>query len=82
MAIAFSFGLSVELVPDILKQMPEIIRNIFTSGITTGGVAAILANILIQIKEEKVEDGQSAVSAPAAAHPDTKSTTANNTKRI
>lgn len=58
MAIAFSFGLSVELVPDILKQFPEMIRNIFTSGITTGGVAAILANILIQIKEEpnSVED--------------------------
>ena len=83
MAIAFSFGLSVELVPDILKQMPEIIRNIFTSGITTGGVAAILANILIQIKEEKVEDGQSAVSSQAAAtKTEKKSTTDNNTKRI
>ena len=53
MAISFSFGLSVELVPDILKQCPEVIRNIFTSGITTGGVAAILSNMLIQIKEEK-----------------------------
>lgn len=58
MAISFSFGLSVELVPDVLKQFPEMIKNIFSSGITTGGVAAIVSNILIQIKEEpqSIED--------------------------
>ncbi len=51
-AISFSFGLSVELVPEILSQLPETIRNIFSSGITTGGVMAILTNALIQIKED------------------------------
>ncbi len=51
MALSFSFGLSVELVPDILSQLPEVLRNIFASGITTGGVTAILANLLIRIKE-------------------------------
>ena len=51
-AISFSMGLSVELVPEILTQLPETVRNIFSSGITTGGVAAILANALIHIKEE------------------------------
>lgn len=51
-AISFSFGLSVELVPEILAQLPETVRNIFSSGITTGGVAAILSNALIRIKEE------------------------------
>ena len=51
-AISFSFGLSVELVPEILAQLPDTVRNIFSSGITTGGVAAILANALIHIKEE------------------------------
>ena len=51
-AISFSFGLSVELVPEILSQLPETVRNIFSSGITTGGVAAILTNALIQIKED------------------------------
>ena len=50
MALSFSLGLSVELVPEILNNMPEIIKNIFSSGITTGGVTAILANILIRIK--------------------------------
>ena len=51
-AISFSLGLSVELVPEILTQFPETVRNIFSSGITTGGVAAILANALIRIKED------------------------------
>lgn len=50
-AISFSFGLSVELVPEILSQLPETIRNIFSSGITTGGVMAILTNALIHIKD-------------------------------
>jgi xanthine permease XanP len=50
-AISFSFGLSVELVPEILCQLPEAIRSIFSSGITTGGVMAILTNALIRIKE-------------------------------
>lgn len=51
-AISFSFGLSVELVPEILSQLPEAIRNIFSSGITTGGLVAILTNALIHIKED------------------------------
>lgn len=41
MALSFSLGLSVELVPEILSQLPETVRNIFSSGITTGGVTAI-----------------------------------------
>ena len=51
LALSFSFGLSVELVPEILIQLPETFKNIFTSGITTGGLTAILANALIRIKE-------------------------------
>lgn len=51
MAISFAMGLSVELVPGILDKMPDIIKNIFSSGITTGGLTAIIANALIRIKE-------------------------------
>ena len=51
MAVSFSLGLSVELVPEVLSQLPEVLRNIFSSGITTGGLTAILANALINIKE-------------------------------
>lgn len=51
-AISLSLGLSVELVPDILCQLPDTLHNIFSSGITTGGLTAIIANVLIQIKED------------------------------
>lgn len=51
MALSFSLGLSVELVPDILSRLPDTWRNIFSSGITTGGLAAICSNVLIRIKE-------------------------------
>ena len=61
LAIAFGLGLGVELcpqvqingngVPWILKFAPDMVRNIFSSGLVTGGIAAILANALIRIKE-------------------------------
>jgi len=61
LAISFGLGLGVELcptvmlngnsVPWILKFAPDMIRNIFSSGLVTGGVAAILANACIRIKE-------------------------------
>ncbi len=51
MALSFSFGLSVELVPEILSQLPQGISNLLSSGITTGGIVAILSNMLIRIKE-------------------------------
>ncbi len=52
-AISFSMGLGVELIPDILSHLPETVKNIFSSGITTGGVAAILSNMLIKIKDKE-----------------------------
>ncbi len=52
LAISFSMGMSVELVPDILSQMPSVIKSIFSSGITTGGVTAMIANACIRVKAE------------------------------
>ena len=50
LAISFACGLGVELVPNILSQLPTAISGIFSSGITTGGVVAIVANVVIRIK--------------------------------
>lgn len=50
-ALSFSLGLAVELVPDILCQLPDTLQRVFSSGITTGGLTAILSNALIRIKE-------------------------------
>lgn len=51
LALSFSMGLSVELVPEILSQLPDTVQSIFSSGITTGGLMAILSNAMIHIKE-------------------------------
>lgn len=63
MAISFAMGMSVELVPGILDKMPTAIHNIFSSGITTGGITAIVANALIRIKN--VPDSQKSVKKNA-----------------
>ena len=65
LALAFGLGLGVELcpqvtvngngVPWILKFAPDMVRNIFSSGLVTGGVVAILANALIRIREDGVD---------------------------
>ena len=55
LAVSLSLGLGVELMPDILNTAPEVVKGIFSSGITTGGLAAIIANVLIRVKEDKTE---------------------------
>lgn len=52
LAVSLSLGLGVELMPDILTHAPETIKGIFSSGITTGGLTAIVANVLIRVKED------------------------------
>ena len=44
LAVSLSLGLGVELIPDILINAPDAIKGIFSSGITTGGLTAIVAN--------------------------------------
>lgn len=46
-AAAFGLGLGVELVPDILKVLPEAVRIIFRSGITTGGLTALVLQAVL-----------------------------------
>lgn len=51
LAVSFACGLGVELVPEILNNMPTWIQGTFKSGIATGGLVAIVSNIVIRIKE-------------------------------
>ena len=46
-AISLGLGLGVAQVPDILAHMPELFRNIFSSGVATGGIAALILNIVL-----------------------------------
>lgn len=53
LAVSLSLGLGVELMPDVLQNAPEAIKGIFSSGITTGGLTAIIANVVIRVKDEE-----------------------------
>ena len=46
-AISLGLGLGVAQVPQILEHLPELFRNIFSSGVATGGIAALLLNIIL-----------------------------------
>ena len=46
-AISLALGLGVAQVPQILEHLPELFHNIFSSGVATGGIAALLLNIIL-----------------------------------
>ena len=51
-AVSLGLGLGVTMVPEVLKHFaPAEIKNVFASGITTGGLAAILLNLLLPHKK-------------------------------
>ncbi len=47
MAVSFGLGLGVTLVPDALKQLPDLVRNVFGSPITVAGLSAILLSLVL-----------------------------------
>ena len=47
MAVSFGLGLGVAMVPDLLKEMPKMVQNIFGSAVTMSGLSAILLNTLL-----------------------------------
>lgn len=46
LSVSLGLSLGVEYIPEILQNMPKIVRNVFGSPISTGGITAILLNIL------------------------------------
>ena len=47
-AVSLGLGLGVTMVPEVLKNFaPAEIRSVFSSGITTGGLAAIFLNLVL-----------------------------------
>jgi xanthine permease XanP len=46
-AVSFGLGLGVEAVPDVLKQFPMIVTNLFGHAVTTGGILAIVLNVML-----------------------------------
>ena len=51
LALSLGLGLGVTFVPEILGQLPPLIKSIFGSGISTGGITALLLNIILPGRE-------------------------------
>ncbi len=54
-AVSMGLGLGVAFVPEILNPFPNIVKSIFGSSITTGGLTAILANAILPKTEAAME---------------------------
>lgn len=55
-AVSFGLGLGVAMVPDVLKEMPKTIQNIFGSAVTVSGLTAIILNLCLpklELEEDK-----------------------------
>jgi xanthine permease XanP len=47
LAASLGLGLGVSFVPQITQALPTVLRNALASGIATGGMCALLLNILL-----------------------------------
>lgn len=46
-AVSLSLGLGVTFVPEVLAQLPPVLADLLQSGITTGGLAAIVMSVVL-----------------------------------
>lgn len=51
-SVAFALGIGVTVKPEILSGLPEAIKMIFSSGISTGTLAALILNIVLKDKRK------------------------------
>lgn len=51
-ATSIGLGLGVTFRPEIIAKLPEALKMIFSSGISTGTIAALILNLLLKEKEQ------------------------------
>ncbi len=60
-AVSLGIGLGVTMVPDILKNIaPAEIKNVFASGITSGGLTAILLSLILPHRKPAEPEAETA----------------------
>jgi NCS2 family nucleobase:cation symporter-2 len=57
LAISLSLGVGVAAAPQALESLPFTLEMLFSSGITTGSLAAIILNLLIPDRKSKIVKG-------------------------
>jgi xanthine permease XanP len=50
--VSLGLGMGVAFVPEVLENTPYLIRSVFSSGIATGGMSALILNMIIPGKRE------------------------------
>lgn len=55
-ATSIGLGLGVTFRPEFISQLPEGLRMIFTSGISTGTITALILNIILKEDKEVIEN--------------------------
>ncbi len=56
MAVSFGLGLGVTLVPDAVKQLPDVLQKVLATPITISGLTAIILSLVIPGSERKPTD--------------------------
>jgi len=64
-AVSLALGLSVVYTPEVLADKPALIRNVFSSGISTGGLTAIVLNIVLPGRPTVVSHHEEAAPSEA-----------------
>ena len=55
LAVSLGVGVGVGFDPDVLKPLPDTIELVFSSGITSGGLTALVLNILLPKKQDATQ---------------------------
>jgi xanthine permease len=63
-AVSLGCGLAVSARPELLAQMPAIVKEIFGSGISTGAIVAVLLNLVLPGREAEVHDDETEQEEP------------------
>jgi len=52
MAVSVGLGLGVELRPDVLQHLPKWVQDFFGAGLITGGLTALVLNLVLPAEKE------------------------------
>lgn len=47
LAVSLAMGLGVAQVPEVLQHLPELLKSVLSFGVATGGITAMLLNLLL-----------------------------------
>jgi xanthine permease XanP len=48
LGVSLAMGLGVSVVPEALDKLPPAVASVFSSGIATGGIVAIVMSLLLR----------------------------------